>query len=756
MVREQRGLPAAVVGGPKERHMRQNRSQLDPSTFLPEDLLAKPAVPKSKHHTYFEFATNENKKKKLEYQVSNDRKPPPGFEFVPMGNPDLTTACKEISREKDAMIFIVSNSRRGTANQIPGQMGRIGYHIRAMIVEEAKASLKNFSQLPVVATNGAPEPIPESQEEYHAQADAAIRDLFPRIPNTDRQAIIDHSFTQVRLPPLTMPLANPNGIQGVSTRAAVPVGLSRELPLVRRVQLAVLAHIRHTHTPYDRLLKLRDVSWDDARKMVEKRCLDTLVQWRGDEETGRDQLDEILREVVVISDSETGDSEDESTDATSAEDADMELVVAGPSSQRYSLPRIELDTAMDLRIDPPGTPLGQLQPSVLDLNPQVAKFQRRNQRGFKRYRAWEEAIRRNREVRGSSTMETDTGSYPGYSQQQPLQSVPLTQPVYGTSFASATSRPRTPPSQDVPLPSIETTSPQTMEPSFVRRIPLRGDMNIQHSDTWDQTQYLANVPGRNTHAMVPSGSALQYSGAPPQVPAYPYQAPYGTAVHMHASRQVSDVQPPGPNVPSQAAFWQAQGAAAAHRIIMDVNRPGERSNPIVMEDRGGFYERVTQPEEQRISVLEPPILIREVHRWSRPPEPYGNRMYVARRQSPMVPDHDMDGVELYPAPPPRDATHMMPQWGPQYHTGPSQPVPLAVSDLRDQGATHARAVSQPPFHAEHQEGFPSPRRDVNQSSRGTRDGQYAHTQTRGHGYRSPPIPASPRRQGPRGNVIVLD
>lgn len=69
MVREQRGLPAAVVGGPKERHMRQNRPQFDSSAFLPEDLLAKPSAPKSKHHTYFEFVTNENKKKKLEYQV---------------------------------------------------------------------------------------------------------------------------------------------------------------------------------------------------------------------------------------------------------------------------------------------------------------------------------------------------------------------------------------------------------------------------------------------------------------------------------------------------------------------------------------------------------------------------------------------------------------------------------------------------------------------------------------------------------------
>lgn len=37
--------------------------------------------------------------------------------------------------------------------------------------------------------------IPDS--EHRAQADAAIRDLFPRIPHPDRQMIINTSFTRV-------------------------------------------------------------------------------------------------------------------------------------------------------------------------------------------------------------------------------------------------------------------------------------------------------------------------------------------------------------------------------------------------------------------------------------------------------------------------------------------------------------------------------------------------------------------------------
>jgi hypothetical protein len=50
-----------------------------------------------------------------------------------------------------------------------------------------------------IAAGGSknPEPIPESQEDINKQADGAIRDLFPRIPNTDRQMIIEHAFQKV-------------------------------------------------------------------------------------------------------------------------------------------------------------------------------------------------------------------------------------------------------------------------------------------------------------------------------------------------------------------------------------------------------------------------------------------------------------------------------------------------------------------------------------------------------------------------------
>lgn len=221
--------------GPHERAMEAHRKRLRSQSLgaqLP--LKARPDVPtiNMKHRSYYEIVENEDKKKKLEVKETNDPRPPPGFEFVPMGNPDLTQACKDISREKDAMVLIVT---AGTVkNALSQQIHRLGHHIRQTIVDQARKEIMDSEDESDQGSRpppGVPEPIPESQREINEQADKALRDLFPRIPHTDRRIIIEHSFRK-----------------GLNRKGEPPVGLARDIPLYRRVQLAVLAHIRHTHT----------------------------------------------------------------------------------------------------------------------------------------------------------------------------------------------------------------------------------------------------------------------------------------------------------------------------------------------------------------------------------------------------------------------------------------------------------------------------------------------------------------------------
>ncbi|KAL2160044.1 hypothetical protein VTH06DRAFT_1699 [Thermothelomyces fergusii] len=337
MGREKRHAPGPGAGDhAKERHKRDRRGNLiDWTAPLPPGLVARPEKPRisSKHKVWYELVPNTDKKeKKLEFKVSerprslqplqgtqktdtdqetHEREPPPGFEFVPIGNPALTKACKELSREQDAMIFIVTLAN-GLSKRLSSHLNRVGYHFRQTIVEQARASLGEDGLQSVKTAPGLPEPIPERQEDINKQADAAIRDLFPRIPNPDRQAIIEHAFNKSK-----------------QVGKDPPVGLAADITLSRRVQLAVLAHIRHNHTRYDQLLK--ETSYVNARKAVESLCLDILVKWRGDEETGRDQLDEILREIIVISDSESDESdEDEEDDESSDTSSEDESRVNGP------------------------------------------------------------------------------------------------------------------------------------------------------------------------------------------------------------------------------------------------------------------------------------------------------------------------------------------------------------------------------------------------------------------------------------------
>lgn len=187
------------------------------------------------------------------------------------------------------------------------------------------------------------------------------------------------------------------------------VGLQPTIPLSRRVQLAVLAHIRHTHTRYDKLL--RETTWMNARKVVEPVCLDILVKWRGDEETGRDQLDEILREVVILTDSEDedgGEGEVEEGDSNGEEDGSSEdgevtsesspdiAIVPNPSNQQKPPRRGEYR--------PPGMAGQYMNESTSRADNVIASRTRSKtdpkkndgrHRGTQRYRnAWVEAIER--------------------------------------------------------------------------------------------------------------------------------------------------------------------------------------------------------------------------------------------------------------------------------------------------------------------------------------------------------------------------
>lgn len=83
------------------------------------------------------------------------------------------------------------------------------------------------------------------------------------------------------------------------------MGIAKDLSMARRAQLAVVAHIRHTHTDYDRLL--RQVSWQSARFAVGPECITIMTTWRGEDEPTVPEFEEVFQEVILLdSDDEDG------------------------------------------------------------------------------------------------------------------------------------------------------------------------------------------------------------------------------------------------------------------------------------------------------------------------------------------------------------------------------------------------------------------------------------------------------------------
>jgi hypothetical protein len=220
--------------------------------------------------------------------------------------------------------------------------------------------------------------LPTAQERkdqitINTEARDTIRDLFPNIPDNDLNQIIKTAFQKG---------------QG-------KVGTANELSLIRRGQLAVVAHIRHVYTDYDKLL--RQTHYRDARNLVEKPTLRRLVQWRGDDENGKQVLEDVFREVVVISDDDdSGDEYDDDEAVNHFRDISVEIVSSNTKADHFNPESPDLRDTIGRR--PEAThPIDSKERFEFEYIAAPSQKERTNgkdkasRRGFSRYQAWNEA-----------------------------------------------------------------------------------------------------------------------------------------------------------------------------------------------------------------------------------------------------------------------------------------------------------------------------------------------------------------------------
>jgi hypothetical protein len=155
--------------------------------------------------------------------------------------------------------------------------------------------------------------------------------------------------------------------------------------------------------------------------------------------------------------------------------------------------------------------------------------------------------------------------------------------------------------QDLLVRSIEPASPDAPQSYYIRTLPPRGHGSAPHSP-------MSTLPHVSTRPISPPrdfrpGPAPPYLGRRVVSDHIPHEVGRHNDTMM-ISTNGSDTARNQYGVPSRYMEQPHTYLPVIHsgshvpvtnpskRIIIDAPRPGERSNPILMENRGGFYERV--------------------------------------------------------------------------------------------------------------------------------------------------------------------
>ncbi|KAF2658778.1 hypothetical protein K491DRAFT_592509 [Lophiostoma macrostomum CBS 122681] len=298
----------------------------------------------------------EQEKKKLRSVPTYTADAPPGYMFVPLGyHSDLTEYCKERCRKRNLPVHVVSAKPKGKAQTGPENESapridtqRIGHHFPNEIIDEAcdvlgyryrngvfQKSTRNYDNNQLsrkiqsiqydqqrMVLHDRPNPA-KSRE----QVQAAVLEVFPKIPDADLTAILDHAFEE----------------------GSKRVGNATELTLARRVQLAVGAYIRHQYTDYDKLLK-SGVTWPDARQLAQPASYAKLKEWRDEAESN--ELEETFREIIVLDDDDDDDHSSSDGSSSASLDRDHSMDVEYISSQATARELQPEETAFLARPDP--------------------------------------------------------------------------------------------------------------------------------------------------------------------------------------------------------------------------------------------------------------------------------------------------------------------------------------------------------------------------------------------------------------------
>ena len=179
------------------------------------------------------------------------------LEFLPTGNRALTVRAKKYS-SLYAVVLKWSRTRK--------QYERQGLIVQKEAIEKAEEECFKDSDLREHRRLREAEKREELDQEFIRNFASRIRELYQSIPKGREMIIAEHACQK---------------FSGRVGRSAAAKAFDESA-----VDLAVIAHIRHTLTEYDELLS-RDFDRYDARELVEDKVYGVLGKWRGKESSSK-------------------------------------------------------------------------------------------------------------------------------------------------------------------------------------------------------------------------------------------------------------------------------------------------------------------------------------------------------------------------------------------------------------------------------------------------------------------------------------
>ncbi|KAK8036130.1 hypothetical protein PG993_008744 [Apiospora rasikravindrae] len=167
---------------------------------------------------------------------------PGGYVFVPKGNVYITANCRRLTQAAHFPVYAVINHKRQSVGI------RVPASIHARVLADERASRADR----VSAVE---------------KRDAALEKQF-------RDAIV-RQFPQT--PAASVPLV----VQRAMLKGSRRVGRTGKLDIETKAKLAVRAHIRHTHTSYDGMLRAKTHTKDQARDAILSKINDVCKSWGG-------------------------------------------------------------------------------------------------------------------------------------------------------------------------------------------------------------------------------------------------------------------------------------------------------------------------------------------------------------------------------------------------------------------------------------------------------------------------------------------